>query len=143
VSRRDVGQDLVVDAPPLSAHLLHGQAIGIPNRSASRVTARGGADLTSSGTNPSHGSVHSCTARPRRSAGPRPRPGLMNSTSAGVRVKKRISSSRFNAGNERSRSKSSSVNTRVVTTRQPALSPTKPPCAESARASRRARADRR
>ena len=42
--------------------------------SASRVTATGGAAVTSSGTNPSHGNVHGWTASPSRSPGPRPRP---------------------------------------------------------------------
>ena len=73
----------------------------------------------------SHGSVHSCTARPSRSAGPRPRPGSMKATSAGVSVKNRISSSRLMSGNDRSRSSSSSENTRVAT-RRASPSPTPP-----------------
>jgi len=50
--------------------------------SANRPTAAGGAAVTSSGTNPSHARVHSCTARPRRSHGERPRPGSTNARSA-------------------------------------------------------------
>jgi len=34
------------------------------------------------GRNPNQGSVRSWAAKPRRSAGPRPRPGSMNVTSA-------------------------------------------------------------
>ncbi|CAM3309836.1 hypothetical protein PSET11_02482 [Arthrobacter ulcerisalmonis] len=52
---------------------------------------------------------------PSRSAGPRPRPGSTNATSAGVRVKKRNNSSRPISGNPRSRSSSSSANTRAAT----------------------------
>jgi len=74
----------------------------------------GGAATTSSGTNPSHGNVHSATDSPNRSAGPRPRPGSTNATSAGARVKNRNNSSRPISGNPRSRSSSSSANTCVA-----------------------------
>ncbi len=101
------------------------------SRSASRSTATHGTDATSSGTNPSHGNEHNATASPRRSAGPRPRPGSTNATSAGVNVKNRNSSSRPISGNLRSASSSSSANTCVATLhpqpatrRSPAQEPT-------------------
>jgi Protein of unknown function (DUF4242) len=53
---------------------------------------------------PSHGNVASATASPSLSAGPRPRPGSRNATSARVSVKYRIRSSRPISGNVRSRS---------------------------------------
>jgi hypothetical protein len=82
---------------------------------ANRATATAGAAPTSSGTNPSQGSVHNVTARPNRSAGPRPRPGSTNATSAGANVKNRNNSSRPISGNPRSRVSSSSANTCVAT----------------------------
>jgi hypothetical protein len=81
-----------------------------PSRSASRATAAGGAEPTSSGTNPSHGNVHSWTSIPSRSAVPRPRPGSTNATSADVGVKNRINSSLLISGNDRSCSSCSSEN---------------------------------
>jgi NAD(P)-dependent dehydrogenase (short-subunit alcohol dehydrogenase family) len=60
------------------------------------------AQVTSSGTNPSHGSVHNCTSMPSRSGAPRPRPGSTNATSPAAGVKYRISSSLLTSGNERS-----------------------------------------
>lgn len=47
---------------------------------ASRCTAAAGADGTSSGTNPSHGSVHSCAAIPSTVGGDRllPHEGLVS-----------------------------------------------------------------
>lgn len=47
-----------------------------------RHAARAARPAASSGTNRSHGNVHKVTASPRRSAGPRPRPGSMNAMSA-------------------------------------------------------------
>lgn len=70
------------------------------NRAPSRATATGGAALTSSSTNPSHGNVHS-TAKPKPCAGPLARREATNSTSAGVNVKNLISSSCPMSGNPR------------------------------------------
>jgi hypothetical protein len=98
--------------------------------SAKRSTAACGAEATSSGTNPSHGNVHTATARPSRSAGPRPRPGSTNATSAGARVKNRNKSSRPISGNRRSPSSSSSLNT-GATTRQPPTRTPKMPWSEA------------
>lgn len=53
---------------------------------------------------PSHGNVHSCTANPSRSVGPRPRPGSTNAASAAVSVKNRINSSVPMSGNDFNRS---------------------------------------
>jgi hypothetical protein len=55
-----------------------------PSCCASRATAGGGAARTSSGTNPSHGNVASATASLSLSAGPPPRRGSRNATSAGA-----------------------------------------------------------
>ena len=77
-------------------------AESMARRSASRVTATGGAAVTAPGTNPSHGSVHTWTASPSRSPGPRPRPGSTNATSAPVSVKYRIRSSLPMSGYDRS-----------------------------------------
>ena len=82
--------------------------------SASHVTTAGGAAVTSSGTKPSHGSVHTCTASPRRSRAERPRPGSTKARFAEVSVKNRISSSRVISGKPRSCASSSSENTRVA-----------------------------
>src|SRR5712691_428819 len=65
------------------------------------ATAAGGAEATSSGTNPSHGNVASWTAIPSRSPGPRPAPGSTNAASAGVNVKYRNNSSLLISGNDR------------------------------------------
>lgn len=58
--------------------------------------------------------MHSATAKPSRSAGPRPRRGSTNATSAGVRVKKWCSSSLPISGKPRSRPNSSSENACVA-----------------------------
>ncbi|GAA3519780.1 hypothetical protein FHR32_007208 [Streptosporangium album] len=74
---------------------------------ASRCTAACGTDQMSSGTNPSHGNVHSCTANPKRAAEPRPPPRLklsMNPRSFRVNVKNLINSSLPMSGYDRSRS---------------------------------------
>jgi hypothetical protein len=60
------------------------------NLAPSRAPATGGAALTSSSTNPSHGNVHSWTAKPKPCAGPLARREATNSTSAGVNVKNLI-----------------------------------------------------
>ncbi len=54
---------------------------------------------------------------------PRPVPGSMNATSAGVNVKNRASSSRPISGNPRSASRSSSASTHVATRHLPARNP--------------------
>jgi hypothetical protein len=89
----------------------------MPSLSDSRATAAAGAAGTSSGTNPSHGSVHSCTAAPSMfflSRNPR-----MNSSSAGVSMKNLISSARPISGNPRSCTSSSAENTSLVATGAP------------------------
>jgi len=89
----------------------------MPSLSDSRATAAAGAAATSSGTNPSHGSVHSCTAAP--STFFLSRNLLTNSSSAGVRVKNLISSAQAGSGNARSCASSSSENTSLVATGAP------------------------
>ena len=68
-------------ARPVAAQL----ADRMPSRSDNRATAAAGAEGTSSGTNPSHGSVHSWTAAP--STFSRPRNFRTNASSAGASVK--------------------------------------------------------
>jgi hypothetical protein len=84
----------------------------MPSRSDSRATAAAGAAGTLSGTNPSHGSVHSWTATPRTFS--RPLNFRTNASSAGVSVKYRISSARAGSGNPRSCASSSAENTSLV-----------------------------
>lgn len=87
---------------------------GTTSCSDSRATAAAGTEGRSSGTNPSHGSVHSCTATPTLFAGPRC--ALTNATSPRISVKYRISSScAIDSGNRRSCSSSASENTLVAT----------------------------
>ena len=89
----------------------------MPSLSDSRATAAAGAEGTSSGTNPSHGRVHSCTAAPstfRLSRNLR-----TNSTSAGVSMKNLISSARPISGNPRSCASSSAENMSLVATGAP------------------------
>src|SRR2546427_9550517 len=64
----------------------------MPSLSDSRATAAAGAAGTSSGTNPSHGSVHSCTAAP--STFLLSRNLRTSSSSPGVSMKNLISSAR-------------------------------------------------
>jgi hypothetical protein len=80
----------------------------------SRATAAAGAAFTSSGTYPSHGSVHSFTAVPITFS--LPRNFRTNSSPAGARVKYLISSARAGSGNPRSCASSSSENTSLVAT---------------------------
>ena len=89
----------------------------MPSLSDSRATAAAGAAGTSSGTNPSHGSVHNCTATPstfRLSRNLR-----TNASSAGVSMKNLISSARPISGKPRSCASSSAENTSLVATGAP------------------------
>src|SRR6266700_2854046 len=86
----------------------------MPSRSASRPTAAAGATVTSSGTNPNHGSVHSCTPAPKTLRGPVNVP--RNTSSALVGVKYRINSARVISPNPRSRASSCAENTSRVAT---------------------------
>ena len=88
-----------------------------PSRSDSRATTAAGAAATSSGTNPSHGSVHNCTAAPSTLSWPRN--FRTNASSAGASVKYRISSARAGSGKPRSCASSSSENTSLVATSVP------------------------
>jgi len=89
----------------------------MPSFSDSRATTAAGAAATSSGTNPSHGSVHSCTATPITLPGPRN--FRTNASSADPSVKYRISSARAGSGKPRSCASSSSENTSLVATGVP------------------------
>src|SRR5690348_12194745 len=65
-SASQVGDDVtqVPGAGLLSAAVAAQLPDRIPSLPDSRATAAAGAAVTSSGTNPSHGSVHNCTAAP-------------------------------------------------------------------------------
>jgi len=76
-------RSLAPNLPPNSTH-------GIPNCSDNRLTASTGTPLRSSGTNPSHSSVHNCTDAP--STFPRPRNQRTKASSVEGSVKYRISS---------------------------------------------------
>lgn len=89
--------------------------IGIARRCDNRPTAAAGAAVTSSGTNPSHGKVHNCTAAPSTLRDPRNL--RTNASSAPVTVKCRIRSTRPISGKPRSCANSSSENTSRVATR--------------------------
>ena len=89
----------------------------MPSFCASRATTAAGAAATSSGTNPSHGSVHSCTATPSTLSWPRN--FRTNASSADPSVKYRISSARAGSGKPRSCASSSSENTSLVATGVP------------------------
>jgi hypothetical protein len=97
----------------------------MPSRSDSRATAAAGAAGTSSGTNPSHGSVHNWTATP--STFSCPRNFRTNASSAGVSVKYRISSARAGSGNPRSCASSSAENTSLVANGVPSPEEQTPP----------------
>jgi hypothetical protein len=86
----------------------------MPSRSASLPTAAAGAAVTSSGTNPSHGSVDSCTAAPKTLRGPVNVP--RKTSSALVSVKYRINSARVISPNPRSRASSCAENASRVAT---------------------------
>jgi hypothetical protein len=86
----------------------------MPSRPASRPTAAGGAEVTSSGTKPSHGKVASCTLAPSTLA--RVWNLRRNASSALVTVKYRINSARVISGKPRSRASSSAENTSRVAT---------------------------
>ena len=89
----------------------------MPSLPDSRATAAAGAAARSSGTNPSHGRVHNCTAAP--STMPGPRNFRTNASSAGASVKYLISSVRAGSGNPRSCASSSWENTSLVATGAP------------------------
>src|SRR6516165_11797865 len=89
----------------------------MPSFSDSRATTAAGAAATSSGTNPSPGSVHSCTATPSTLCWPRN--FRTNASSAGPSVKYRISSARAGSGQPRRCASSSAENTSLVATGVP------------------------
>lgn len=90
----------MIGAGLLPSPVLRNEPIGIPSRSDSRPATAAGTAVTSSGTNPSHGSVQSCTATP--SAFRSVRNFRTNASSAPVNVKCRISSTWPISGNDRS-----------------------------------------